>query len=722
MEAAVSLSVRVSRGEPVKRAAATVEQTIETLFFLREGGRARFEPYAVLRTTAQFVQFHEAWVGLTQDFLPKLENDFPVVKDASSDTQTEKELATCAELLGEWLYEVLEKFVGLRDKRRLRVAELIFGFYELSEKRKAKALEECKQMIRDKLLAGYKRPIIAPGNARFAKFKRKEAKAVRKYTLYLERIQRTDYFETKVEPEGAGTYLFNPWTGETITDTENGIDRNASHWKPADDFPDQASMDISSMLLMPQFYALRRTIRPFDKTFPSRDAAATRMCAVARGCIARARLRAFYRQRFHKVVDENTGFYYFLDTANGLTSWTKPRLAHPLDIREKPADLRKAEDSANDGPLHRSRLGKGKKGRLQPGISPQKDDEAAQESVREPAMIDFEKTPYQIVILWMDANIAKFVLYKPLKELIEEQDWHSLLLVFKKRTDDALAQCYCLHAFSRMPVQDTGGVIDAGPAEVLEHLMVTLNLWAASKKFGCNLLMFLGTALLRLLEVHSARLAFFSVAHLEKEGRPTAGLTGEGEEYLQNKVAIFGKLLRCIPVQIFQEQAVKGFKNMAVVDVARPTPRGTEFCEVVFQIIAQLLHESDMRDLLCERLGRHIVSAMRVVSAEPFAVQHGLRCLYNCVYMCPSGWRHLVEHTETRELLKEVRAGPLGGDLDILRDLRRCELALADLGWRGFVEREIEEEMRLVQISALSRSPSPVNSPLLSPESHASPH
>lgn len=726
---AVSLSVRVSRGTPLVRG-STLEHTFETLFFLREGARPRFEPYAVLRTTAQYVQLHTAWVSLTKDFLPPLDSEFPFIPSAADQTNsTEQELATHTELLGEWTYEVLAKFVGLKEQRRLRVAELIFSFFEVNlalhggkQRRITKsedAVLECKQTIREKLLAGYKHP-VATGNARFAKHKRKEVKSVRRFTEHLERLERTDYFEHRLDANAGGLYLFNPWTGEEIRQTENGIDRNASHWKPADDFPSQTSPGVSSMLLMPQFYALRKTVRQVTKP-ASTDQAATLMCAVARGSIVRTRLRAYHRKRYQKVLDEATGYFYFRDTFSGLTSWTKPRLAHPFDIRETPADLRKANDSANDGPLHRSRVGKGRKGRLQPGISVTNHDEAAPESAREPAMIDIETTPYQIVVLWLEANIDKFPLYRPLKELLAEEDWCSLLLVLQKRTDDPLAQSYCLHAFSRMPISEQNGLLAAGPQEVLAHLVETLSLWANSKKFGCNLLMFLGNALLRMLENHSVRLAFFSVAHLEREARPAvAGLTGEAEEYLTKKLAVFGKLLRCIPVQIFQEQAVKGYKDVATVDVARPTARGTDFTEIVLQIIAQLLHERDTRDLLCECLGRHVVSSLRVVDGEPFALQYGLRCLYNCVYMCPAGWRYMVERTDARELLKEVRAGPLGGDADIVRELRRCELAMAELGWRGDVERDIEEEMKAEQqgfIAAYaSRSPSPIASPLPSPD------
>ena len=695
--ASTVLSIRVARGEPLAvHKGNPVEPTWETVFFLKEGARAAFNPYTVTRTHPQLCTYAETFASLTKDFL-KVDSVFPVVQP------TELSMARHTEQLSEWCFEILEKFVTLKEARKLRVAELIFAFYEVGESTRAPkidAIKECMAVIRGKLLAGYRHPAIQ-GNARFLKNKRKEVKVVRRFDEWAANARKSDHFEQKFNAKDGTFHLFNPFTGEVIAGTQNG-NRQSSHWRPPDEHPEQICGEgVSSTLMMPVFYGSRIHVRPFagwggDEA--GRAAAARHICAVARGAIARARLRAYHRQRYHKIVDEHSNFYYFLDTWTQQTSWNKPLLAGAFDIREKPPDLRNdlhtEESGYCKGPVICSRLGKKNKGKVKPFESSRTPETDAVATAREPDMLDLEGCPYSIAVMWIDANVSKFELYQPLREMYDERDWLTLLKILRKRTDDLFAQMYCLHAFSRMPVTDTAGVLDNGPAETMHHLVDALELWTASKKYGCNLMQFLGTALLRILEHHTGRVAFFSTAHLEKEVA-SQGLSGEQEEYLEKKIRIFSKVLRSIPVEIFNVQVAKGSAgHEECIDDVRATPRGVEMVETVLQIIAVLLHERETRDLVCEKVGIYLVHALRVCATEPFVQQHGLRCIYNCVYMCPLGWDNMHYRTDAVEVLKEIRNGPLGGDEDVVRELHRCELALAPMGWAGHVERDIEIEMR----------------------------
>jgi len=83
--------------------------------------------------------------------------------------------------------------------------------------------------------------------------------------------------------------------------------------------------------------------------------------------------------------------------------------------------------------------------------------------------------------------------------------------------------------------------------------------------------------------------------------------------------------------------------------------------------------------------------------------------------MSPLGWENMHYRTDSLDLLKEIRNAPLGGDFDVLRDLRRCELALAENGWLGKVESLIELEMKEQERGFVAAFASKNNSPEASP-------
>ena len=104
-------------------------------------------------------------------------------------------------------------------------------------------------------------------------------------------------------------------------------------WAP----PDRVVSTVAhTITLYPEFYRSRSWgRRAFAGYDGNREAAATHICAVARGFIARRRLSNYYGHRFYTLICNFSGYKYFHDTENprGDTSWHKPRLAFPTDIQ-----------------------------------------------------------------------------------------------------------------------------------------------------------------------------------------------------------------------------------------------------------------------------------------------------------------------------------------------------------------------------------------------------
>jgi len=321
--------------------------------------------------------------------------------------------------------------------------------------------------------------------------------------------------------------------------------------------------------------------------------------------------------------------------------------------------------------------------------------------------------------LWIDENLGQLELYAPLKECMQEGDWYTLVEVAEARPDDALCQMVCAQAFSRMPVgPGNEEVCLPDAARTIGSLITALENSHAKHLYGCNQQLFLGTALLRMLQKHPCRKEFFSTVHLDEEAQE--GLSGAAEAYIERRMLVFVKMLRSIPVEVAWVQGEKGYQKglagKANVQIAVPTPRAVEMVEIILQIVGVLLHERETREVVAERMAPFVVHALRVCNSEPFVLQYGLRCLYNSAFMCPVGWECLNYRTEAAKLTAEIRQGPLGGDEEVLKDLRRVELALEAEGWGGKVERQIEEEMKAVKAEFFVVSPSPLKALQASPE------
>jgi len=743
--AEISLSIRIGKGELAKRGTYTVN-TFETVFITRHSkGNSVYAPKGVCRSASEFSAFRDAFRLLNRTGAV-IKSDFPKEVAERDDLQlsSAEQLKRLLELQA-WTSEMLTVFATLPKAQKRGARETVFDFFDVCESRRdTEQSRELKAILREKLIDG---DFIPPSsdtsadNARFAKNAKPSLKPRRKFDIFADERIKANHFEYRYDNQSDAFFLYNPYSGETILDAapDGVLDRHKSHWRLPEPFPDRAPPDTQHQQLYPVFFASRLVAaRPvpaggFFNGLAGRAAAALVLTAAARGMIARARMQKLLAQRYHKMLDKSTKQLYFANLVTHKSKWTKPRLAGTFTIKEPPLDLRNdtrtEQSSYCDGPVYKRRGGKGTFERCKP-FSPTKIVDERLPTEREPDMIDLENTPFRVLVLWVEANVDKFELYAPLKELYGQDDWETLQLIMDKRRDDTFCQMYCSFAFSRMCVGPEGGIY-ADTKNVMEYLHTRLVEWHKTLKYGCNQMLFAANALLTILQHHAARLEFLSTKHVDNKA--STELSGDAEAFLEDKVNIFCKLLRQIPVELYHEQMEKGFMGK-VTELAKPTLAGIEMAELVLQIVGALLHERDTREVVGETLGPFVIYALRVCNAEAFVLQYGLRCFYNSMYMCRLGWEALVWRTDLLKLLEEIKVGPMGGDWEVQRDLRRVELSCEEQGWAGHVEQRIEKEMtedRAGFIDAFrSKENSPVSGgdlgspqadPLLSPSPSLSP-
>ena len=120
-------------------------------------------------------------------------------------------------------------------------------------------------------------------------------KKTRVLTSYSEIRKRYNEFEERFHSSSSILYYFNPWTGETIFDT-NMVIRSNSLWALTEKVPPPHYRLYRHLDLLPETYASRtwgrRSQRRFDEDI---TLAAMHITAVARGFLARLKLRYYYR-------------------------------------------------------------------------------------------------------------------------------------------------------------------------------------------------------------------------------------------------------------------------------------------------------------------------------------------------------------------------------------------------------------------------------------------
>lgn len=290
-------------------------------------------------------------------------------------------------------------------------------------------------------------------------------------TPYSEIKRRYDCFEYRWDAAAGNYYLYNPWTGETIFSTNlDVINRQQSMWAPIEKYPSEMA---ETLQLYPEFYCSRRWGRRSFKGWLSIDEAAIHMTAVARGFLARLYLRRYYQQRYYKVIDQFSGYYYYVDTFNPEldTVWVKPRLAFPDDIRiqvkEDPDDyLQGKKYSKQDfklGPMITVKgLNKLDTGRaeLQAFLIP---NEYRKIALRRYSDIDLEQCSLNDMIIWMDSErVSNITLneYHFMRTAIVDNDWERVIYYLKEHSNNLWIQIYGYHSFSKTDVPMNGAVID----------------------------------------------------------------------------------------------------------------------------------------------------------------------------------------------------------------------------------------------------------------------
>lgn len=294
--------------------------------------------------------------------------------------------------------------------------------------------------------------------------------------------RRYDCFEYRWNTESQGYYLFNPWTGETIFDTNlEVLDRGRSMWAAPDKFPSDKAQTVS---LYPEFYCSRRWGRRRFSGFATFEDAATHIAAVGRGYIARKALRRYYRARYHTKVDNFSGYFFFVDNLNPEmdTVWYKPRLAFPDDIlplvEEDPEDYMKGKKYSRQdftkGPIYKvAGLNKANLARADLAAFYIENDWRKQ-AVATYKDIDLTKGTKDSVIAWMEGGKAtklRMDSFNTVRTSLTQGGWRAVLQCMQDHSDDLVMQMYGFHSFSKTDVPiDVSGIL----AFVRDRLQMTI--------------------------------------------------------------------------------------------------------------------------------------------------------------------------------------------------------------------------------------------------------
>lgn len=218
----------------------------------------------------------------------------------------------------------------------------------------------------------------------------------------------------------------------------------------------------------------RRKIPKFSK-----DSAAIHITAVARGCLTRLHIRQYYKQRYRKIFDVSSGYYYFEDkySENSESSWYKPRLAFPNDIEvyefseDDPKDFMKGKMNKYTyrefitGPYVRRELGTyGTKRTVRTEnhhfleINPWKFD-----AILRVEEIDLNSTPLDTVIHIMDGIKPKETIisdYLLMRTACLDDNCELILQLISTYHHRPLIQAYGLYVISKlnMPLDEFGSL------------------------------------------------------------------------------------------------------------------------------------------------------------------------------------------------------------------------------------------------------------------------
>jgi hypothetical protein len=299
-------------------------------------------------------------------------------------------------------------------------------------------------------------------------------------TAYSEIQRRWDHFEYRWDQNANSFYLFNPYTGETVMSTNVAvINRAQSLWAPIEKYPSDKAQTLQ---VFPEWYLSRRWgRRKFEKPFPSRDTAVRHIQTVARGFLVRLQLRKYFRERYCKMLDNFSGYYYYVDKLNpdAETVWFKPRLAFPDDIQEPiiedPDDYLKGNRySKSDyqyGPfLKVAGLSKYDAGRAELTAF------QIPNPIREIALNRYEQinlSDYNLgdLVAWMESDkqtMLKLNEYHFMRSAICKNNWRQVIDYMKYYENNMLIQLFGYYAFAK-------AVVPMESAELIDFVSVSFS-------------------------------------------------------------------------------------------------------------------------------------------------------------------------------------------------------------------------------------------------------
>eukprot|EP01040_Poterioochromonas_malhamensis_P000633 gene632-675_t len=513
---------------------------------------------------------------------------------------------------------------------------------------------------------------------------------------YSEVKERWNYFEYRWDANANNFYLYNPHTGETILSTNVAvIDRSQSMWAPIEKYP---SDKVQTIQLLPEWYLSRRWGRRKFKPFTSQEEAAIHITAVARGFLARLHLRRYFRNRYTKQFDSYSGYYYFVDSLASLgddTSWYKPRLAFPEDIREPvvedPDDYLKgyrySKADYQVGPFIKvqglSKYDTGK-AELTAFLIPNATRDAAFQKYED---IDLSNVNINDMIDWMDGSklaSIQFNEYHFMRTAICNNNWKQLIYYMKTYSDNVLIQLFGYYGFSKGFVpMDSPELIDFEAREALDMCVEVVK--DLQNKYDTKLKVYAMKALHNLFSVRATRVEYLNTDRVTVKG---PGRDEAVEQFLTSKLNIFNRYLTNIPtetVSVFVRNEKEPRKEQ------HPLFSALDIIGASLQCLCLLAEEQEPKETLAVVILDPLIFAMQVCHEDAFIVLHGLKLMYNLCYRSEPGQQAIYLCCNPKNLLFSISYNH-SGDIDVMRQVRRLELTLEPNGWRGNVEAQITKE------------------------------
>lgn len=438
--------------------------------------------------------------------------------------------------------------------------------------------------------------------------------------------------------------------------------------------------------------------------FHDEDFAATLITSAARGYIARKALRAYYKDRYSKVMDMNSGYYYFQDNYfNDVEPmWYKPFLAFPDDVEvyeytpDDPQDFMKGKGNKYTykgfitGPYVRRQLGGvGKKNttRAENGhfvfTNPLRPD-----AIVFPEEVDLESTPLGSLINLMDGLAPKQVLitdYVAMRRAVCFDNCDYIVHLMEEHMDRPLMQAYGFHAISKIivPTDEAGNLSYSGRKAHRRCFDVIVD---SHREYSYTLKIFALRALHNILNSPAGRAEFFDTS---SDPQGLGALEGPAGKIILSRMRTLCRLLENLPLNVTTIKIRDG-RQLQTTVIETVTEEASQAAEFMLQCISLLSWNQDMREIVGEVFLESVLIGMQTCHEEAGPVAAGFKALYNFVYRCEVN-HQLVNNFDIDHIISNARNN-FPGDATISMACRKLELALSRDGWRGNVERVLERE------------------------------